>query len=194
MLGSRALARAPPPAKCPGQKQPVPWHSPRAQDTAAQLGWWLCGTDRGSGPGSDAKHLQTLSLSYNILGTAALAQTLQSLPAQTLLRLEVSSVVASKSDAGLMDPVVRYLTKVHGWGQKPTHRNPGPPRPKGPQWKPEAGESVAASEAELSWGSCPPRAVNSSRKDTGGPGGLACPRQVPRNTSGLPVLSRGPCC
>ncbi|KAM5313305.1 tonsoku-like protein isoform 2-T2 [Glossophaga mutica] len=59
----------------------------------------------------DAKHLKTLSLSYNILGTAALAQTLQSLPAQTLLRLEVSSVVASKSDAGLMEPVVRYLTK-----------------------------------------------------------------------------------
>ncbi|XP_045716770.1 tonsoku-like protein [Phyllostomus hastatus] len=59
----------------------------------------------------DAKQLKTLSLSYNILGTTALAQTLQSLPAQTLLRLEVSSVVASKSDAGLMDPVVRYLTK-----------------------------------------------------------------------------------
>ncbi|XP_036904697.1 tonsoku-like protein isoform X1 [Sturnira hondurensis] len=59
----------------------------------------------------DAKHLKTLSLSYNILGTTALAQTLQSLPAQTLLRLEVSSVVANKSDAGLIEPVVRYLTK-----------------------------------------------------------------------------------
>ena len=66
-------------------------------------------------PGSDAKHLKTLSLSYNVLGTTALAQTLQSLPIQTLLRLEVSSVVASKSDAGLMEPMVRYLTQVHGW-------------------------------------------------------------------------------
>ncbi|XP_053786041.1 tonsoku-like protein isoform X2 [Desmodus rotundus] len=59
----------------------------------------------------DAKHLKTLSLSYNVLGTTALAQTLQSLPIQTLLRLEVSSVVASKSDAGLMEPMVRYLTQ-----------------------------------------------------------------------------------
>ncbi|CAK6439042.1 unnamed protein product [Pipistrellus nathusii] len=59
----------------------------------------------------DAKHLKTLSLSYNILGTTALAQTLRSLPAQTLLHLEVSSVVASKSDSGLVEPMVRYLTK-----------------------------------------------------------------------------------
>ncbi|XP_006107625.1 tonsoku-like protein [Myotis lucifugus] len=59
----------------------------------------------------DAKHLKTLSLSYNILGTTALSQTLQSLPAQTLLHLEVSSMVASKTDPGLVEPVVRYLTK-----------------------------------------------------------------------------------
>ncbi|XP_036159599.1 tonsoku-like protein isoform X1 [Myotis myotis] len=59
----------------------------------------------------DAKHLKTLSLSYNILGTTALSQTLQSLPAQTLLHLEVSSIVASKTDSGLVEPVVRYLTK-----------------------------------------------------------------------------------
>ncbi|XP_011373143.1 tonsoku-like protein [Pteropus vampyrus] len=59
----------------------------------------------------DAKHLKTLSLSYNVLGATALAQTLQSLPAHTLLRLELSSVVASKSDSGLMEPIVRYLTK-----------------------------------------------------------------------------------
>lgn len=59
----------------------------------------------------DAKHLKTLSLSYNILGTTTLAQTLQSLPAQTLLHLEVSSMVASKSDSGLVEPMVRYLTK-----------------------------------------------------------------------------------
>ncbi|KAM7075227.1 tonsoku-like protein isoform 1-T1 [Molossus nigricans] len=59
----------------------------------------------------DAKHLKTLSLSYNALGSTALAQTLQSLPAQTLLRLEISSVMANKSDSGLVEPVVRYLTK-----------------------------------------------------------------------------------
>ncbi|XP_045633324.1 tonsoku-like protein isoform X1 [Ursus americanus] len=59
----------------------------------------------------DAKHLKTLSLSYNILGTAALAHALQNLPAHTLQRLELSSVAASKSDSGLVEPVVRYLTK-----------------------------------------------------------------------------------
>lgn len=63
-------------------------------------------------PGSDAKHLKTLSLSYNVLGATTLAQILHSLPAHTLLRLELSSVVASKSDSGLMEPMVRYLTKV----------------------------------------------------------------------------------
>ncbi|XP_025778713.1 tonsoku-like protein [Puma concolor] len=59
----------------------------------------------------DAKHLKTLSLSYNILGTSALAQALQSLPAHTLQRLELSSVAASKSDSDLVEPVVRFLTK-----------------------------------------------------------------------------------
>ncbi|XP_058421161.1 tonsoku-like protein isoform X1 [Diceros bicornis minor] len=59
----------------------------------------------------DAKRLKTLSLSYNMLGTSALAQALQSLPTHTLLRLELNSVAASKSDTGLMEPVVRYLTK-----------------------------------------------------------------------------------
>ncbi|XP_039109989.1 tonsoku-like protein isoform X2 [Hyaena hyaena] len=59
----------------------------------------------------DAKYLKTLSLSYNILGTTALAQALQSLPTLTLQRLELSSVAASKSDSGLIEPVVRFLTK-----------------------------------------------------------------------------------
>ncbi|XP_027949443.1 tonsoku-like protein [Eumetopias jubatus] len=59
----------------------------------------------------DARHLKTLSLSYNSLGSAALAHALQNLPARTLQRLELSSVAASKSDLGLMEPVVRYLTK-----------------------------------------------------------------------------------
>ncbi|XP_034868070.1 LOW QUALITY PROTEIN: tonsoku-like protein [Mirounga leonina] len=59
----------------------------------------------------DARHLKTLSLSYNSLGTAALAHALQNLPAHTLQRLELSSVAASKSDLGLVEPVVRYLTK-----------------------------------------------------------------------------------
>ncbi|XP_059971458.1 tonsoku-like protein isoform X1 [Mesoplodon densirostris] len=58
-----------------------------------------------------AKCLKTLSLSYNGLGASALAQALQSLPARTLLRLELSSVAASKSDPGLTEPVVSYLTK-----------------------------------------------------------------------------------
>ncbi|XP_066121458.1 tonsoku-like protein [Saccopteryx bilineata] len=59
----------------------------------------------------DAKYLKTLSLSYNILGPTTLAHTLQSLRTQTLLRLELSSVVASKNDSGLMEPMVRYLSK-----------------------------------------------------------------------------------
>ncbi|XP_054947136.1 tonsoku-like protein isoform X2 [Physeter macrocephalus] len=59
-----------------------------------------------------AKCLKTLSLSYNGLGPSALAQALQSLPARTLLRLELSSVAASKSDPGLTEPVVSYLTKM----------------------------------------------------------------------------------
>nr|XP_031546329.1 tonsoku-like protein isoform X2 [Vicugna pacos] len=59
----------------------------------------------------DAKCLKTLALSYNVLGATALAQALQSLPAHTLLRLELSAVTASKSDTGLVEPMVRYLTK-----------------------------------------------------------------------------------
>ncbi|XP_070488443.1 tonsoku-like protein isoform X3 [Equus przewalskii] len=63
------------------------------------------------GPGADAKHLKTLSLSYNVLGTSALAQALQSLPTHTLLRLELNSVAAIKNDTSLVEPLVRYLTK-----------------------------------------------------------------------------------
>ncbi|KAM5211078.1 tonsoku-like protein isoform 2-T2 [Hipposideros larvatus] len=59
----------------------------------------------------DARHLKTLSLSFNVMGATTLAQTLQNLPAHSLLRLELSSVAASKSDSGLTEPVVRYLTK-----------------------------------------------------------------------------------
>ncbi|XP_019485672.1 PREDICTED: tonsoku-like protein [Hipposideros armiger] len=59
----------------------------------------------------DARHLKTLSLSFNVMGATALAQTLQNLPAHSLLRLELSSVAASKSDSSLTEPVVRYLTK-----------------------------------------------------------------------------------
>nr|XP_016801800.2 tonsoku-like protein isoform X1 [Pan troglodytes] len=59
----------------------------------------------------DAEHLKTLSLSYNALGAPALARTLQSLPAGTLLHLELSSVAAGKGDADLMEPVFRYLAK-----------------------------------------------------------------------------------
>ncbi|XP_017367154.1 tonsoku-like protein [Cebus imitator] len=59
----------------------------------------------------DAECLKTLSLSYNALGVPALGRTLQSLPARTLLHLELSSVAASKGDSGLMEPIVRYLAK-----------------------------------------------------------------------------------
>ncbi|XP_060053300.1 tonsoku-like protein isoform X3 [Erinaceus europaeus] len=59
----------------------------------------------------DAKHLKTLSLSYNALGTATLARALRSLPSSTLLHLELSSVSTGKSDSGLVEPVVRYLSK-----------------------------------------------------------------------------------
>nr|XP_051684653.1 tonsoku-like protein isoform X2 [Oryctolagus cuniculus] len=59
----------------------------------------------------DATCLETLSLSYNALGTPALARALHSLPAHSLLRLELGSVAASKSDLGLMEPVLRYLTQ-----------------------------------------------------------------------------------
>lgn len=59
----------------------------------------------------DAEHLKTLCLSYNALGAPSLARTLQSLPAHTLLHLELSSVAAGKGDSGLMEPIVRYLAK-----------------------------------------------------------------------------------
>nr|XP_020026568.1 tonsoku-like protein isoform X2 [Castor canadensis] len=59
----------------------------------------------------DAERLKTLSLSYNTLGAPALARFLNSLPAGALLHLEIGSVATGKSDLGLMEPVVRYLTK-----------------------------------------------------------------------------------
>ncbi|XP_041528214.1 tonsoku-like protein isoform X1 [Microtus oregoni] len=59
----------------------------------------------------DAEHLKTLSLSYNTLGAPGLARVLQNLPARALLRLELSSVAASKSNLSLMEPVIKYLTK-----------------------------------------------------------------------------------
>ena len=52
----------------------------------------------------DAQYLKTLALSNNGLGATALAQTLSSLPAHSLLHLELSTVAASESDPGLMDP------------------------------------------------------------------------------------------
>lgn len=60
----------------------------------------------------DAVHLKTLSLSYNLLGAPALARVLQTLPACTLKRLDLSSVAASKSNSGIIEPVIKYLTKV----------------------------------------------------------------------------------
>ncbi|OWK04469.1 TONSL [Cervus elaphus hippelaphus] len=59
----------------------------------------------------DTKRLKTLSLSYNGLGPTALAQVLGSLPAHSLLRLELSSVATGKSGLGLTEPVVRYLSQ-----------------------------------------------------------------------------------
>lgn len=59
----------------------------------------------------DAEQLKTLALSYNTLGAPALARVLQSLPACTLLHLELSSVAASKSNSSLIEPVIKYLTK-----------------------------------------------------------------------------------
>lgn len=59
----------------------------------------------------DAVHLKTLSLSYNLLGAPALARVLQTLPACTLKRLDLSSVAASKSNSGIIEPVIKYLTK-----------------------------------------------------------------------------------
>lgn len=77
---------------------------------------------------ADAKCLQTLSLSYNFLGATALAQALRSLPAHTLLRLELSAVAASKGNPGLLEPVLRYLTEVRGQGGTPSRRELGQPR------------------------------------------------------------------
>ncbi|XP_070320427.1 tonsoku-like protein isoform X3 [Odocoileus virginianus] len=59
----------------------------------------------------DTKGLKTLSLSYNGLGPTALAQVLGSLPAHSLLHLELSSVATGKSGLGLTEPVVRYLSQ-----------------------------------------------------------------------------------
>lgn len=59
----------------------------------------------------DAKHLKTLALSYIILGITAVAQALQSLPACILWCLKLSSMAASRSKSGLVQPLVRYLTK-----------------------------------------------------------------------------------
>lgn len=80
---------------------------------------WLC---------AGAERLRSLSLSFNALGTAALTRLLQNLPAHALLRLELGSVIASKTDLGLVEPVVGYLTKVWGelelLGQSPGSRLP----------------------------------------------------------------------
>ncbi|KAM6148285.1 tonsoku-like protein [Rhynchocyon petersi] len=58
-----------------------------------------------------AECLKMLSLSYNKLDAQVLAQVLQSMPIRTLLHLELGSVVTRKSNAGLVDPVVEYLSK-----------------------------------------------------------------------------------
>ena len=95
---------------------------------------WLTGLPI---PCADATHLKTLSLSYNILGTTALARALKSLPARTLQRLELSSVAASKSDSGLVEPVVRYLTEVCMWGGGAKEEPPGAiqPGPTAKTWR-----------------------------------------------------------
>lgn len=100
-------------------------------------GWgrWHAGLTEVLALGIGAKCLKTLSLSYNGLGASALAQALQSLPARTLLRLELSSVAASKSDPGLTEPVVSYLTKVCGQGGALSQRHLGPPRIGGWCWE-----------------------------------------------------------
>ncbi|XP_004618776.2 tonsoku-like protein [Sorex araneus] len=59
----------------------------------------------------DAQCLKTLSLSYNALGPTALTRMLQSLPASSLLHLDLSCVLGSPHDSGLMEPVAVYLTK-----------------------------------------------------------------------------------
>lgn len=140
--GLRSLALPPPCLGHPGQELPPSGvHKNLRNDSFPRLVMRVLGLGLrlGSGGGcvwltevlvlrADAKHLKTLSLSYNILGTAALAHALQNLPAHTLQRLELSSVAASKSDSGLVEPVVRYLTKVCLWlgrGGLPKQSNPG---------------------------------------------------------------------
>ena len=44
----------------------------------------------------DTQCLKTLALSYNVLGDTALAQALSSLPAHSLLHLELSAVAATE--------------------------------------------------------------------------------------------------
>ncbi|XP_037384389.1 tonsoku-like protein isoform X2 [Talpa occidentalis] len=58
-----------------------------------------------------ASCLKSLTLSYNMLGGTALARALQSLPARSLLRLELSAVAAGRGDSGLVEPLVRYLSQ-----------------------------------------------------------------------------------
>lgn len=83
-----------------------------SQHTRIGKGQWVAAWVNQFLPCTDVEHLKTLSLSYNTLGAPALARVLQSLPAHTLLRLELSSVAASKSNLSLVEPVVKYLTKV----------------------------------------------------------------------------------
>lgn len=92
----------------PLQRGQVFW----AQNSGWRMGRLWPPDPTNSGPGADAERLKTLSLSYNALGALALARVLQSLPTCTLLHLELGSVAASKSDLGLIEPIVRYLAKV----------------------------------------------------------------------------------
>lgn len=133
-------------------------------------------------PCTDARHLKTLSLSYNSLGTAALAHALQNLPAHTLQRLELSSVAASKSDLGLMEPVVRYLTKVCLWLRGVAKaKQPRAIQPPVPQLTPGRGGSGLGRglhiQKERLWESCLPQAVNSwpAAKVPGTQGSLPAP-------------------
>lgn len=147
---SWAQESGPPAPPSPG-KRPVPCapdlggSSTEGPGLCSWAGWCCVGLTALLAPGSDAKHLKTLSLSYNILGTTALSQTLQSLPVQTLLHLEVSSMVASKTDSGLVEPVVRYLTKVHGWSKHRAMGTLGHPA--------EAWAGAGAGRALQPWGS-----------------------------------------
>ncbi|KAG8515412.1 Tonsoku-like protein, partial [Galemys pyrenaicus] len=75
-----------------------------------------------------ATGLKSLSLSYNTLGSAALARALQSLPAHSLLHLELGAV-APRGDSGLVEPLIRYLSQAGD--QAPTGLCP--PGPLSPQ-------------------------------------------------------------